>query len=80
MPSYGSDNGVITLSLHAIDPAEARHLARRFAVRRGEILIIKGQNIKRTNLRVAEMQTIPRPCFKAELAIAPDDLETPRIS
>ncbi|OBX19909.1 hypothetical protein A9995_04995 [Erythrobacter sp. QSSC1-22B] len=31
LPSYGSDNGAITLSLNTADPAEARRLTRRLA-------------------------------------------------
>lgn len=77
-PSYGSDNGAITLSLHTADPAEARRLARRLAVRWDEIAMIEGQNIKRASLTVAEMQTIFRAGLEEELAIAASDLAAPR--
>ncbi len=48
-----ADNGVLTLSLHTADPAEARRRARRPAVRWDDIAMIEGQEMRRVNLPAA---------------------------
>lgn len=78
LPSAGSDNGALTLSLHTSDPDEARRLARRLAVRWDEIAMLEGQKINRGYLTVAEQMAIFRAGLEEELAIAVSDLAAPR--
>ena len=78
LPSYGSDNGAITLPLHTADPAEARRLARRLAAQWDEIAMLEGQRISSGNLTAAELQAIFRTGLEEELAIAVRDLAAPR--
>jgi hypothetical protein len=78
LPAGSGDNGALTLSLHTADPAEARRLARRLAVRWDEIAMIEGQRIESGNLTLAELQAIFRVGLEEELAIAVRDLAAPR--
>ena len=78
LPSGGSDNGALTLSLHTSDPDAARRLARRLAVRWDEIAMLEGQKINRGYLTVAEQMAIFRTGLEEELAIAVSDLAAPR--
>jgi integrase len=78
LPSKGTDNGALTLSLHTADPDEARRLARRLAVRWDEIAMLEGQKINRGNLNGAELQAIFRAGLEEELLIAVRDLAAPR--